>query len=244
MAVSRLALGPRWCDLGTFVPSGPRVRARIHVGMHASADPSTGGRDHALFIEDFVDVPCPQDRVRRRIGTDDAWLAELANSASAAGDAMLTRIGPSWAAGVLTRTVQIRLGVVHERGSTTVVPISWASAAHKGLFPVLTGDLEITPLGADCCRVGLSASYRTPFGQLGRSLDRAVLHHVAQSTVRSFLDTIAVGLRSEVNGGKTPDVVPTDPNPVVGRLHEMLAYAHRHGAEPEDVIALIRSTTE
>lgn len=206
-----------------------------------SADHGPAAREHALFLEDFVDVACPPERVRSRIGSDAAWLAELANSASAAGDAMLTRIGPSWASGFLTRTVEIRLGVVHERGSTTVVPISWASAAHKGLFPVLTGDLEITPLGADACRVGLSASYRTPFGQLGRGLDRAVLHHVAQSTVRSFLDTIATGLLSD--GDTTETDVTGDPNPVAERLQELLAYAHRHGAEPEDVIALIRSTT-
>jgi hypothetical protein len=199
---------------------------------------------HALFLEDFVDVPCSPEHVRSRIGTDDAWLAQLANSASAAGDAMLTRIGPTWASGVLTRVVQIRLGVVHERGSTTVVPISWESAAHKGLFPVLTGDIEITPLGADTCRVGLSASYRAPFGQLGRGLDRAVLHHVAKSTVRSFVDTIATGLLSEADGDRTSEVVTPDPNPIVVRLQEMLAYAHRHGAEPEDVIALIRSNTE
>jgi hypothetical protein len=110
---------------------------------------------------------------------------------------MLMRIGPSWAAGVLARRVRIRLGRVHERGSTTVVPIGWESAVHPSLFPVLSGDLEITPLGEDTCRIGLSASYLTPLGELGRRLDRAVLHHVAQSTVRSFLGRLASSLEPE-----------------------------------------------
>jgi hypothetical protein len=155
-------------------------------------------RPHALFLEDFIDVPCSPEKIRRRC--DNTWLAELANLASGDGEALLMRIGPSWASGLLTRTVRIRLGPARERGSTAVVPINWESAEHASLFPVLSGDLEITPLGGHVCRIALSASYLTPLGELGRRLDRAVLHHVAQSTVRSFLSRLAMGLRSEETG--------------------------------------------
>jgi hypothetical protein len=161
-------------------------------------------RPRAVLLQDFVDVPCPPEEIRRRCTLDHSWLAELANSASADGEALLLRIGPSWAAGLLTRKVRIRLGPARERGSTVVVPIAWESAEHANLFPVLSGDLEITPLRSNVCRIVLSASYLPPLGELGRHLDRAVLHHVAQSTVRSFLGRLAASLGSDESGADTP----------------------------------------
>jgi hypothetical protein len=154
-------------------------------------------RPLVLLLEDFIDVPCQPEEIRRRCALDHSWLTALANSASTDGEALLMRIGPSWAAGLLTRTVRIRLGPARERGSTVVVPIDWESAEHPNLFPVLSGDLEITPLGWDVCRIVLSASYSPPLGELGRRIDRAVLHHVAQSTVRSFLSRMATSLGQE-----------------------------------------------
>jgi hypothetical protein len=69
----------------------------------------------------------------------------------------------------------------------------------SGIFPMLDGDLELAPLGSERCRLTLSASYMPPFGDVGRALDRALLHRVAQSTVRSFLARVAMSL--EVGDG-------------------------------------------
>jgi hypothetical protein len=169
-------------------------------GMEQEPSP----RPPALLLQDSVDVPCSPENVRRRCALDHSWLDALANSASADGEALLMRVGPSWAAGLLTRRVRIRLGPAHERGSTLVVPIGWESAERPGLFPVLSGDLEIAPLAHGGCRISLSASYLPPLGELGRRLDRAVLHRVAQSTVRSFLTRLATSLAPEESGAEAP----------------------------------------
>jgi hypothetical protein len=62
---------------------------------------------------------------------------------------------------------------------------------------MLSGDLELAPLEPHSCRLTLAASYIPPLGDLGRALDRALLHRIAQSTVRSFLAREATILEAD-----------------------------------------------
>jgi hypothetical protein len=71
-----------------------------------------------------------------------------------------------------------------------------ARSVAKSIPPTTKSQRE----SSDVCRIALSASYLTPLGELGRRLDRAVLHHVARSTVRSFLSRLATSVRSEETG--------------------------------------------
>ena len=105
----------------------------------------------------------------------------------------MLRIGPGWG-GRAARRVLVTLGPPHERAQAVVVPLSWKSIDHPGLFPVLDGDIELSELDENRCRVALAASYVPPLGELGRQLDRALLHRVARSTARSFLAQVAAGL--------------------------------------------------
>src|SRR6266480_4923771 len=43
--------------------------------------------------------------------------------------------------------------------------------------------------------IELSARYKPPFGLVGESLDRALLHRVAEATVRDFVERVAGVLR-------------------------------------------------
>ena len=56
----------------------------------------------------------------------------------------------------------------------------------------------------DHFRLTLSASYVPPFGELGARLDRALLHRVAVSTVRSFLVRVAASLNDGSDGARPP----------------------------------------
>jgi hypothetical protein len=168
-----------------------------------AAGPDESGR--AVFIQDFADISRPLGEVRALAGigpsqgegavggtSDDvAWLAALATAAEEDGESLLLRLGPAWAAGHLSRRVRLRLGAVRERGDGLAYSIRWEAAEHPSLFPVLEGDLELAPLGPDQCRLVLYASYVPPLGELGRRLDRALLHRVAESTARSFLRRLA-----------------------------------------------------
>ncbi len=150
-----------------------------------------------FFIEDSVDVSCPFEAVRRRFVGDGTWFAPLASEAEGEGEALYLRIGPSWASGRVEREVRVTHGALRDLGVAVVVPVAWQASGLPALFPVLEGEVELLPLNTDRCRVSLFAFYEPPFGQLGGQLNRALLHHVAQSTVRSFLARVAERLETE-----------------------------------------------
>ena len=65
------------------------------------------------------------------------------------------------------------------------------------LFPLLDGDIELAPVGRWSCRVSVDIIYTPPLGGFGARMDRALMHRVAASTVRSFISRIATQLRPE-----------------------------------------------
>lgn len=150
----------------------------------------------AIFLEDYVDLPLRPAAIEGRLVEGGGWLAPLANCAEDEGETLRMRLGPEWGRGRLAREVRVRIRGTRHRGESIVISLTWEDAQRRGLFPVLDGDLELAPLGAEACRLTLSATYTPPLGELGADLDRALLHHVAQSTVRSFLHQVAANLGS------------------------------------------------
>ncbi|MGB9111702.1 MAG: hypothetical protein WCF24_03135 [Acidimicrobiales bacterium] len=151
---------------------------------------------HTIFLEDYIDVPMHLAAIEQRFLAGGGWLAPFANSAEHEGEALLMRLGPAWGGGRIAREVRVRIRGTRTRGEANVISLTWVDAQRPGLFPVLDGDLELAPVGDESCRLTLSATYTPPLGDFGADLDRAVLHHVAQSTVRSFLCQVAKTLES------------------------------------------------
>jgi hypothetical protein len=168
------------------------------MGTGAEAIEGSG----VIFIDDFVDVPLPLAVVRERFVQAEQWLTDLAGAAEGDGDSMRILIGPSWVGGLVSRKVEVTLGPPRERGEARVMQLEWKAIGLTSALPVLNGDLELAPLGSGHCRLTLSASYLPPFGDFGRALDRALLHRVAQSTVRSFLERLASSL--EAHSARAP----------------------------------------
>jgi len=160
-----------------------------------------------IFILDFIDVPLPLATIRERFARAGKWLTDLASAAEEDGEALRLQIGPTWAGGRMTREVEVTLGPTREREEARVVPLVWRATGLAGWFPVLNGDLELAPLGSQRCRLTLAATYLPPFGDVGLVLDRALLHRVAQSTVRSFLARVATSLEAG-EGGPAASATP------------------------------------
>lgn len=155
----------------------------------------------AVFLQDFVDVDCAADPVSARITGGDWWLANLASAAGGDTESQLMRIGPASFGDWIARDVHVRIGRSTMSGDSTLVPLRWEDARRPHLFPVLDGNLEVVPLGPQCCRVVLTATYRPPFERAGQLLDHAFLHRVAESTVRSFLTQLGRSLEADVVAG-------------------------------------------
>jgi len=199
----------RWCPKTGVSPGYGAIRVRREKDLRPyrrltngfyplvmGAETKAGDRKGAIFILDFVDVPLPLATIRDRFARAGKWLTDFASAAEEDGEALRLQIGPTWAGGRMTREVEVTLGPARERGEALVVPIVWRVTGLTGIFPMLNGDLELAPLGSQRCRLTLAASYLPPFGDVGRALDHALLHRVAQSTVRSFLARVATSLEA------------------------------------------------
>jgi hypothetical protein len=100
-------------------------------------------------------------------------------------------------AGVSIRKgVTVALGEPENRGDWTDVPISWKATFPERLFPVLTGRLELVPVEKQVTRLTVSGMYEPPLGRLGELIDDAVMHTVAEATVRELTESIAGQLQA------------------------------------------------
>jgi hypothetical protein len=72
---------------------------------------------------------------------------------------------------------------------------------------VLDADLILARDGDDQVQLGLSGSYRPPFGRAGAVLDRALMRRVAVATFRSLLENM-----SQAIADPTPEPRP-EPGP-------------------------------
>jgi hypothetical protein len=81
--------------------------------------------------------------------------------------------------------VQIRHLVTHE--DSAVWALRWeANGTTGGLFPVLDADITLTRAGEQATVLAVCGAYRPPLGSLGAELDRAIMHLVAEATIRAF----------------------------------------------------------
>jgi hypothetical protein len=104
----------------------------------------------------------------------------------------LLRVGPFGDARGLSKLVRVSLMEPIWRGVTMSVPLRWEATGSAGdLFPVLDADLILTRHGTDQVLLGLTGSYRPPFGRAGAALDWVIMHRIATATIRSLLGSVA-----------------------------------------------------
>jgi len=147
-----------------------------------------------MFARYYVELPMPADLLRDRLlASPSAWLPDLAAEAHAHGEGLLADVG--FGARVrVSRRVIVEVGVPLRRHSTTLLPIRWRPAAASGLIPELEGDLEVASLTPSSSQLSINARYAPPIGRVGAVIDRALLHRVAEATLKDFLDRVADGL--------------------------------------------------
>jgi hypothetical protein len=97
------------------------------------------------------------------------------------------------------KRVEIELGPPFHFPAKTTLPLTWTATGTERLFPSLDADMEIASLGPNRTQLAISARYRPPFGGVGRALDRALLHRVAEATIKDFLDRVGEGIAAEAS---------------------------------------------
>jgi len=119
----------------------------------------------------------------------------------------LARVGPLGAAPGLSRLVTVRFTDMAVHEDFAIVAIRWEATGPGGaLFPALDADLRLTPAGDRATVLAVWGVYRPPLGGLGAGLDRAIMHQVAQATIRTFTHHIGSAL---VHPAAAPDIAHT-----------------------------------
>jgi hypothetical protein len=147
-----------------------------------------------VFARSVVEVPLPASRVEDILtGLAHDGLGGIAEQADERGETLLGEAGIGQGGARFARSILLRVDPVVRIGATAIVPLHWEAAHGAGLFPSMDADLEISPLG-DATHLAVSARYIPPMGRFGRLVDRALLHRVAEATIKDFLDRVAAAV--------------------------------------------------
>jgi hypothetical protein len=152
-----------------------------------------------MLLRHFVVIARPVEEVEADLATGaQQWMPALAWKSNGHGQRLLSELGFEVGKRRMARRIEVELGALRPMGGVTMLPIRWRAASHAGLFPALDGQLEIAPIGKTTTQLGISASYEPPLGLLGKIADRALMHRVAEITVKDFLDRIGDRLQVSV----------------------------------------------
>jgi hypothetical protein len=155
-----------------------------------------------MFLRYFIEIPRPMAEVEAELlESPGSWSAAPARDAETRGEELLAEVGFGPPGARIGKRVELQFAEPVRFPSKTILPMSWKPAGLESLFPRLEADIEVGELGPERTQLSISARYTPPLGSLGRVLDRALLHRVAEATVKDFLD----------RAGQILSAVPTAP---------------------------------
>lgn len=151
-----------------------------------------------MFLQYFGYVSRPLGEMERLLADLTDRLQGWAEGSYREGESLMVRLGGSK---VVAKTVKLTVGEPVRGDTFARVPLSWEATGTPGLFPTMTADLVLARLDSDLTQVKFEGSYEPPLGVVGRLLDQAVLHRVAEVSVKKLVDRIIEALES--NGATT-----------------------------------------
>ena len=151
-----------------------------------------------MFVRYFLELSSPFEEVEARLlSSPRDWVPGLARDAEDRAATLMTEVGFGPQDGLLRKQIEIHVGEPVRMASRTFVPMAWEATGPRVLFPAFSADVEVAGLGPRRTQLSISARYDPPLGAVGRALDRALLHRVAEATVKDFLDRVGERLAAE-----------------------------------------------
>ncbi|HZD17893.1 MAG TPA: hypothetical protein VE669_07110 [Actinomycetota bacterium] len=152
-----------------------------------------------MFARYYLELPIPFDQVESALLADPTgWMPGLLRDAEVRGERLLAEVGFAGSPRRIEKEVEIRLGKPYRIPSKTLLPMTWRATGAEELFPHLDADIEVAALGPNRSQLSISARYRPPMGVVGRALDRALLHRVAEATIKDFLDRVGENVQGRI----------------------------------------------
>lgn len=144
-----------------------------------------------MFVYYFVHVNRPFGEVESSLVDQLNNLGPFADAAYREGEHLRHRVDLGSDLPMMAKAVQVLSGTPLRGSQQTTIPFAWEATGTPGLFPKLDADLIVAAVGPELSQITLRGTYAPPLGPLGRALDRAVLHRVAEASVKSFVDRVA-----------------------------------------------------
>lgn len=133
-------------------------------------------------------IPGPIEELERRLRAGpEKWIPGFRRE----GDRLTGELGYEQAGARISRRIEVRVGPVQRFAYGVTVQVGWKAARHPELYPGLDGHLRLEHSQESGSTLRLDARYRPPGGRVGATVDRALMHHVAESSVTEFLAGVA-----------------------------------------------------
>jgi hypothetical protein len=148
-----------------------------------------------VFVQDFKILDRRFDEVAPRFADGIEHLLEAGlGPARQEGERIKLKVAPRGWPSALAKAVEIHPGRVRQKGDSVLVAFSWRSSGLASLFPSFDADVEVAPFGPDQTMVAVRGRYEPPGGALGAHANQLLLHRLAESTVRAFLDGMCTAI--------------------------------------------------
>jgi len=156
-----------------------------------------------MFVQYYGEVMRPYDEVVERCPLVLVQLEGWARDSYRDGEAIRAKMGPRGEDSFVAKTVQLGIGDVVESTDARRIPLTWEATGTPGQFPKMDAELVIARVGADLTQVKIQGQYDPPLGSVGRLIDRAFLHRIAEASTKELVDQIVAELSSGDDDGET-----------------------------------------
>lgn len=150
----------------------------------------------SMLIRYFGEIAAPFEVVEHAmLAAPQAWMPGLLHDTEREREALLSEVGVRDDGGRSQRPAEVGFGEALRLPAKTILPMRWRPSSAWPLFPELEADLEVASLGPSRTQLSVNARYTPPLGRLGSVIDRALLHRVAEATVKDFVDRVRAELQ-------------------------------------------------
>lgn len=171
--------------------------------MTLSEDSSIGDAA-SMLIRYFGEIATPFEVVEpAMLAAPQPWMAGLVRDTERKRASLLTEMGVRATGERSERRAEVSFGEPLRLPAKTILPMRWRPSSAWPLFPELEADLEVASLGPSRTQLSLNARYTPPLGRLGLMIDRALLHRVAEATVKDFVDRVRAELQRDADAVST-----------------------------------------
>lgn len=154
-----------------------------------------------MFVQYYAHVSRPFDDVERALLSGLHALSGLGDGAYREGERLRAQVGIG---GPLAKKVEVDLGTAVRVEDRSRLPLTWAATGAPGLFPKLEGEIVLAAVGPALTQLTLQGTYQTPLGAVGLTLDRVLLHRLAEATVKRFVDDLAAHIEALLDAEVAP----------------------------------------